>query len=274
MLRATSKLPAIVLFLTAVMAAFPLARIVFPAEAQDWRTASRAPVGWAPDPADYEPAVVQVYSAAAVRWRGKFSDHTWIAFKPAGASFYTRYEVTGFYLRRNQNSIRLTETTTPDQRWFGASPKLLQDLRGAEAEAVIAKIPAAVESYPFPNTYVVWPGPNSNTFIAHIGRSIPELRLTMPGNTIGKDFTGWQVIAPAPSNTGLQISLGGALGILLAKNEGLEINVLGLVIGLNPLDLSLTLPSLGRVPGREDWTGGAHQAKPPARDLAADMPAP
>ncbi len=274
--RVFSFLGLFVLVVAAMLVA-PVARLMFDStvQASDWRTASRAPQGWAPLPENYEPAVVQVYSAAAVRWRGAFSDHTWIAAKSAGAKHYTRYEVTGFYLRRNQNAIRVTETPTPDQRWFGARPKLLQDLRGAEAEAVIAELPKAVDNYPFANTYVVWPGPNSNTFIAYIGRSIPALRLTMPGNTIGKDFTGWRFIAPAPSNTGLQLSLGGAFGILLAKNEGIEINILGLVIGANPLDLSLTLPSVGRFPGREDWTNSAHQVKAEAtRELAADTPAP
>ncbi len=262
------------LMLAAVMAAAPLARVFFgnAVQAQDWRTASQEPVGWAPHPDRYEPAVVQVYSAAAVRWRGAFSDHTWIAVKPKGAAYYKRYEVTGFYLRRNQNAIQITETTQPDRRWFGASPKLIQDLRGEDAEAVIKDLPGVVDSYPYANTYIVWPGPNSNTFIAHIGREIPALHLTMPGNTIGKDFTGWRFIAPTPSNTGLQLSLGGAFGIALAKDEGLEINILGLVIGANPLDLSLTLPSVGRFPGRDDWTNGAHQVKAAAAETLAEAP--
>ena len=255
-----------------LMAALPLVRLMFPnaVQAQDWRTASREPVGWAPLPSDHDEAVVQVYSAPAVRWRGKFADHTWIAIKPKGADYYTRYEVMGFYLRRNSSAIRISETTTPDQRWYGSEPKLLQDLRGTQAERVAAAVPAAVDSYPYPNTYVVWPGPNSNTFIAHIAREIPELRLTMPGNAIGKDFTGWRLITTSPSGTGLQVSLAGALGIMLAAHEGLEVNILGLVIGANPRNGSLTLPSIGRFPGRADWTDGQHQAKTSA-NLAADI---
>ncbi len=38
--------------------------------ARDWRTASREPAGLAPDPATTPEAVVQVYSARAVYWRG------------------------------------------------------------------------------------------------------------------------------------------------------------------------------------------------------------
>src|SRR5262245_66379212 len=62
--------------------------------AQDWRTASREPVGLAPDPANTPEPIVQVYAARAVGWRGLFGVHTWIAVKPAGQG-YTVYEVIG-----------------------------------------------------------------------------------------------------------------------------------------------------------------------------------
>ncbi len=229
----------------------------FAAQAQDWRTASRAPMGWAPDPASYQPAVVQAYAARTVRWRGAFAVHCWIAVKPEGATVYHRYEVIGFNVSRNRPAIRETETATPDQRWYGADVELLQDIRGPEAEKIIAALPAAIASYPYPNTYVVWPGPNSNTFIAHLARSIPELHLALPGNAIGKDFTGWKIVAAAPSGTGLQLSLGGMLGVLLAGKEGLEVNVLGLVFGANPLKLAIAVPGVGRLPARHNWADNA-----------------
>jgi len=237
-----------------------LTAAVAPAQAQDWRFASTAPMGYAPSPTEYEPAVVQAYAARAVRWRGKFAVHCWIAYKPAGASQYHRYEVTGFSIRRGgTTSIRETTTTTPDQRWYGAEPILLQDIRGAEAEKIIAELPAAIAGYPYADTYRIWPGPNSNTFIAHIAREVPELNLALPGNAIGKDFTGWNVLASAPSGTGFQISLGGLFGVMLAGKEGFEVNLLGLVFGADPFDLAITLPSLGRFPASGDWTNGKHQ---------------
>ena len=63
--------------------------------AADWRTASREPVGLAPDPATTPEAVVQVYSARAAGWRGWFGVHTWIAVKPANAREFTVHEVNG-----------------------------------------------------------------------------------------------------------------------------------------------------------------------------------
>lgn len=241
------------------MATVPLLRVALDSDvqAQDWRTASRAPAGWAPAPEDFAPAIVQAYCAQAVRWRGSFGDHCWIAAKPAGAIQYRRYEVIGFRLRRLGTSVIISDTTTPDRRWYGAFPKLVQDLRGAQAETVIAALPDAVAAYPNAQTYRVWPGPNSNTFIAFVARKIPEFELALPGKALGKDYLGWNVLASAPSGTGFQFSLGGLFGVLLAQKEGLEISILGLVVGINPFSPSVTIPGAGRIPFQADWTAKA-----------------
>ena len=238
----------------------PAVRAAFGASS-DWRTASSRPVGWAPAPKDYAPAVVQAYAAKAWGWRGNFADHCWIAVKAKGASTYRRYEVVGFGVEVSKQAIRISDTETPDREWYGSAPKLLQDLRGEEAEKIIAKLTAAVDSYPYPDRYTAWPGPNSNTFIAHIAREIPELHLALPGNAIGKDYTGWKIVAAAPSGTGVQVSLGGVLGFLVAGKEGLEVNLLGFVIGAGPGGVSL--PGTGRVPAKADWTGQHPNVKMP-----------
>ncbi|MBI3113150.1 MAG: DUF3750 domain-containing protein, partial [Rhodospirillales bacterium] len=54
-------------------------------------------------------------------------------------------------------------------------------------------------------------------------------------------------VARAPSGTGYQISLFGVLGVLLGVEEGIEINVLGLTFGIDPLDLAVKLPMAGRI---------------------------
>jgi len=244
------------LFIVALVAA-PLFRVVFDPDVQnrDWRTASAVSVGWAPRPDSYSPAIVQAYAAPAFGWRGAFADHCWIAVKAAEATHYQRFEVIGWRLRGGTSSIAQTETTTPDKEWYGGRPKLLQDIRGLEAEKIIAALPAAVASYPHGGSYRAWPGPNSNTFIAHIAREIPELKLALPGNALGKDYltTDW-LFARAPSGTGFQFSLGGLFGMLVALREGVEINVLGLVVGIDPLHMSVTVPGFGRVPARTNWT--------------------
>lgn len=232
--------------LLSLIAAVSIALIHANVTADDWRTASRAPVGLAPDPATTPEAVVQVYAARAVRWRGYFGVHTWIAVKPARAEQYTVHEVNGWRLRRTGSAV-VQSDRPPDGRWFGKEPELLTDIRGPEAEALIGRIQTAVANYPYADRYRVWPGPNSNTFTAHVSREVGDLPLDLPPTAIGKDFLDSPFTAAAPSGTGYQLNLLGALGILAARQEGLELNVLGLVFGLDALTPALKLPMIGRI---------------------------
>ena len=212
----------------------------------NWRQASRASVGIAPDPAVTREPVVQVYAARAVRWRGYFGVHTWIATKPAGAAAFTVYEVTGFAVRRGGTAVRSSQRP-PDGRWFGSAPVLLADVRGAGVDALIARIVRAVEAYPYQRSYRIWPGPNSNTFTAFVLRQVPELRVDLPAHAIGKDYLGPRVFARSPSGTGMQANLFGVLGVLGGVDEGLEVNMLGLTVGIDPDDWGLKLPFVGRI---------------------------
>src|SRR5439155_344125 len=111
-----------------------------------------------------------------------------------------------------------------------------------------ATTPAAVAAYPYPQSYRAWPGPNSNTFTAFIARAVPELRLDLPSNAIGKDYLpNGSVFAAAPSGTGYQLSLFGLAGVLAAREEGLELNLLGLTFGLDLASPGIKLPGIGRL---------------------------
>lgn len=214
--------------------------------AVDWSRLDRSPMGLAPDAATTPEAVVQVYAARVLSWRGAFGVHPWFAVKPAGARSYTVYEVIGWRAYRGLSVVSVSNRD-PDGRWFGARPSLLGELRGSAADAAIPKIAEAASSYPYAGEYRVWPGPNSNTFAAWVARAVPELRLGLPSTALGKDYLGRGMFARAPSGTGWQISLFGVAGLLLALEEGLEVNVLGLTIGIDPLDLAVKLPGIGRV---------------------------
>ena len=215
----------------------------------DWYNATHRPTGLAPDAASHPEAVVQVYAGRAFGWRGAFADHLWLAAKPEGAPNYTRYEVIGWYARGGGSAISIADQRAPDAEWFGAPPRLVRELRGAEAAAVIERLPDAVASYPYATSYRAWPGPNSNTFIAHLGREIPALRLALPATAIGKDYLPIErAVAWTPSGTGVQLSLYGVLGVAAGWDEGLELNVLGLVAGLDIRAPALKLPGIGRVP--------------------------
>ena len=216
----------------------------------DWRVGSRASAGIAPTAADAPEAIVQVYAARTIGWRGAFGVHTWIATKRAGADTYTVHHVLGWRVFRGGSAV-LTQHGDPDFRWFGATPILLIDHRGPAAETMIDPIEAAVARYPYEHSYHAWPGPNSNTFVAHVARSVPALRLDMPANALGKDYLGgWQLVAPMPSGTGWQVSVLGLAGVGIAREEGIEFNLLGLSVGFDFNDLALRLPGYGSVPLR------------------------
>lgn len=213
----------------------------------DWRTASRSSAHLAPDPAITKDAVIQVYSARAFHWRGLFSVHTWIATKDKNANQYIVYQVTGWRFFRGLAALT-HEADIPDREWFAQKPKIILDIRGQEAEQLIPAIQQAVKNYPEPNTYLIWPGPNSNTFTAFVGRQVPALHLIMPSTAIGKDYLfANQVVAKTPSGTGYQLSLFGVLGVTLALYEGLEVNLLGLVFGISPSQLAIKIPGIGEI---------------------------
>ncbi len=220
--------------------------------AGDWRTADRESAGIAPDPRDHSDAVLQVYSARAFSWRGVFAVHTWIASKPRAAPHYTVHQVLGWRAWRGLPALR-SGAEVPDRSWFGSPPELLLDLRGKAAARLIPAVEAAVHRYPYPKRYRLWPGPNSNTFTAWVAREVPQLGLELPTTAIGKDYlANGSLLARAPSGTGYQISLQGLLGVLLAWKEGLELNLLGLNLGFDPLGPAIKLPGIGRLGFRLD----------------------
>ena len=227
--------------------------------AQDWRTASQAPVGLAPDPAKTAEALVQVYAARVWGWRGVFGVHTWIAVKPAAAAEYTVYELIGWRLRW-QDTALVVRHRAPDTRWFGSAPELVAEKRGAGVEELIARIDKAARAYPWAGEYTMWPGPNSNTFTAWVLRAVPELEADLPPTAIGKDYSGKKLVGSAPSGRGFQLSLFGLAGLTASAVEGFEVNVLGLTFGINPFDPSLKLPLVGRVGPARAFASKADEA--------------
>lgn len=215
-----------------------------------WSKARWDSAGIVGDPSQTPEAVVQVYAARAWGWKGVFAVHSWIAIKHAGANHFDRYEVVGWGVSRGAPAVRKNRHA-PDGYWAGNQPELLVDLRGPEVQGIVERIEQAIATYPYPDRYVTWPGPNSNTFVAYLGRTVPELGLELPSTAVGKDYLDrGKVIAPTPSGSGYQLSLFGVLGAALGRREGLELHFLGLTLGIDPLDLAINLPSIGRIGSR------------------------
>lgn len=212
--------------------------------AADWSAADWSSAGLLRPPRASDPALVRVYAARVGRWRGIFAHHSWIVVKAAGAPRHTRYDVVGWGL-----PVR-TDGWAADGRWFGNDPQTVLALDGEEAARAIPAIRAAVADYPYRalGTYQAWPGPNSNSFAAHVLARLPDAGATLPPTALGKDWTPpGRILERTPSGTGLRVSFGGYAGVTLGWVEGIEVNLLGLVAGLDLRRPAIKLPGWGRI---------------------------
>src|SRR5215813_3046520 len=187
-------------------------------EPRHWQTARWSSAGILPDAASDRDARIAVFAGRTGGWRAIFAVHTWIVTKHADADVYTRYEVMGFGQPLRINS------RPPDGYWLGDRPTIIADIRGAPAAAAIPRIEAAIMAYPYKEygDYRMWPGPNSNTFVASVLRAAPELEIALPPEAIGKDYrVDGAVVGRTGSGTGVEASLYGLLGIKVGMVEGI-----------------------------------------------------
>jgi hypothetical protein len=210
----------------------------------NWQTADRSSSGLLPSPTSHREAIIRVFAARTVRWRGIFAVHTWIVVKEKDAASYSRYDYTAWGEPIRSNGF------APDGRWFGAVPETVAALDGAAADALIPKIRNVIENYKFRayGDYSPWPGPNSNTFVQAALDAVPELRGVLPPTAIGKDYpyTGrW--FGLTNSGSGFYATLAGFLGLRIGWVEGFEINFFGAVLGFDIRRPALKLPGLGRL---------------------------
>ncbi len=210
---------------------------------QSWSRADWTSIGFLP-PAEAHPGPrVLVLSGRTGRWKGVFAVHSWIVVKRQDAPRWTRYDVVGW-----GSPLRINGWA-PDGRWFGDPPRVVADIQGNAAAALIPKIEAAISSYPYRDhgDYRIWPGPNSNTFVASVLRAVPDVGVALPPEAIGRDFRDGLVAGLSDSRTGIEFNAFGVLGLKLGLVEGIEVNVLGLVAGLDLRNPALKVPGYGRL---------------------------
>ena len=208
-----------------------------------WSEADWSSTGFLPRPEADPAARVLVLAGRTGGWKGLFAVHSWIVVKPEHARSWTRYDVVGW-----GSPIRINGWA-PDGRWFGDPPRVVADVRGAAAAAIIPAVQAAIASYPYRNRgdYRIWPGPNSNTFVASVLRAVPAIGAILPPEAVGRDFREGIGAGVTASGTGIEASLWGALGVRLGLVEGVELNVLGLIAGLEVYPPAVKLPGFGRI---------------------------
>ena len=209
----------------------------------DWRAADWSSAGMLLPAAEVPEARILVMAARTGGLKGAASVHSWLVWKAAGAQAWTRADVVGW-----GRPVR-RDAYAADGRWYSNLPQIVGDVSGPAAEALIPRVEEAVARYPFaePGAYVIWPGPNSNTFVAHVLREVPELRIALPPHAVGKDYLGPGLVALRDAGNDLHLSLGGYAGLSLGPRSGVEINLLGQTFGVDLRRPALKLPGIGRV---------------------------
>ena len=212
--------------------------------ASNWRTADWTSAGLLPKPHRMRNATIRIYAARAGRWMGVVAVHSWIVIKRRDAPAFDRYDVVGWGTPVRKNAF------VPDGKWFGNRPELVYKLDGPEATALIPKLEAAIRRYRYARhgDYRIWPGPNSNTFVAAVLDAVPELGARLPPTALGRDYPAdgrWAGLTP--SGTGVKVTLGGVAGLTVGWVEGFEVNLFGFVGGVDIRRPAIKLPGFGRV---------------------------
>jgi hypothetical protein len=207
-----------------------------------WGQYDRSLASRLPPAASHPDARILVMSSRTRGWKGALAVHSWIVVKGENERAWRRYDVAGL-----GSPVRLN--WWPPDLWFGTYGTVVADIRGAQANALIPRVDAAIKDYQYRNygDYRIWPGPNSNTFVATVLRAIPEVGATMPPNAVGRDFRPWPYLGLTDSGTGVEANLWGLIGVKLGWVEGLEVNFLGLVAGLDIREPALKVPGHGRL---------------------------
>jgi len=212
--------------------------------ARSWNTADWTSAGIFPSVVNEPEAVIYVMAAKTGRWKGGFAVHTWIVTKNENDDQYNRYEVVGWGRPLRQNAY------APDARWYSNEPQIVKVIRGGQAQKLIPKIEQAIEKYPHSQRgdYTLWPGPNSNSFVAHVLNEVPEIGITTPANAVGRDFlSGERFINIDPDWMNIQVTYKGYLGFALGKRSGFELHFIGLTAGFDVLNPAIKLPGFGRI---------------------------
>lgn len=209
-----------------------------------WNKADWTSAGLLPKAADYKEARLMVLAGRTGGVKGLFAVHSWIVVKREGADSWNRFDVVGW-----GNPVRRNGWAA-DGRWYGDNPVVVLDLKGAAAAAAIPKVESAIAAYRHAKAgdYRIWPGPNSNTFVASVLRAVPELGGTLLPNAVGKDFRdeGFYV-GLTDSGTGVELSLWGLMGFKAGWVEGVELNLFTLVTGIDFRRPAIKLPGFGRI---------------------------
>ncbi len=241
MLRLTFKIAALLFFTFIAPALLHFGVWAMQDHPSSWNRANWDSASILPDAAAEPRAQIFVFSARTGGLKGAFATHSWLVLKSKNAARYDRYDVVGWGRPVRKNAY------AADARWYSNDPVIERVIEGAQAERLIPKIEQSIAEYKWQKRgdYTLWPGPNSNTFVASIIRAVPGFEAETPTTAVGRDYPEsgrWIEFHPRGE---LRLSAGGYAGLVIGLHSGIEFNFLGLVAGINPANLGITIPAFG-----------------------------
>jgi hypothetical protein len=175
-----------------------------------------------PDPGQ---AAVLLVSTEMPQPISDIARHAWLAVRDKNGTRWQRIEVGGF-------------GAGP---FNGVGDIVLHELWvGDEAERAIPCLREHAPRFRPGRSYLPWPGPNSNTFVAELLRAC-KLRADLPTTSIGKDHDGLIGVAFTTGGTGVQLETP-LVGFRLGLTEGIELRFLGLGFGIDLWPPAILVP--------------------------------
>jgi len=208
-----------------------------------WREANWGTSGILPPP-QRDDVAVYIMAARTGGMKGAISVHSWLVLKKQGEVAYDRYDKVGWGMPVRRNAY------AADGYWYSNQPWVAHVVTGKQAENLLPNIEAAIASYPHAaqGGYAVWPGPNSNSFVAHVLDTVPEIGARAPANATGRDFApGLASLRIAPDWRDIHLTFGGYLGLAAGLRSGIEVHLLGLTAGLDLVRPGIKIPAIGRI---------------------------
>lgn len=172
-------------------------------------------------------------------WVSRSAEHTWFDYKTDQG--WTRIEVISKHSGVAVHSI-LSSNGYSNERWT-RNVHVVAHYRGQKARAFAEQLHEIAPEYPFEDSYQAWPGPNSNTFVEWCCAEIDGLHAELYPNAVGKDHTKWIDVGLSNTGTGVELHTY-LLALQLGLNEGVEVSLLGLTLGVALWPPRLKLPLL------------------------------
>jgi hypothetical protein len=128
-----------------------------------WRNADWSSTGSLPDPGADSQARVLIMSGRTGGWKGVFSVHSWVVFKPENGKSWRRYDVVGW-----GDPVRLNGWA-PDG-WYGNKPQVLLAIFKAPAATNAIRRSgrrSGLQLCQRRQDYRIWPGPEQQHLRRH-----------------------------------------------------------------------------------------------------------